>query len=64
MNTYSISTIFFTSAELKFFKDKFGYNVNDIFYSSDEEIDMSLSEEKDFLFKEGIPRILARFYAF
>lgn len=62
METYYISKKFFTKEELTNFKDKFGYEIFEIDYTSSVgEIDFSESSEKEFLFKYGIPKILARF---
>lgn len=59
-----ISERFFTSEELKEFEQKHGYKVTEISYSSvNGEIDFSISEEKEFLMREGFPMILARFFA-
>lgn len=57
-----ISERFFTSEELKTFERRHGYAVTTIGYMcSSGEIDFSEPEEKAFLMKYGIPRILARF---
>lgn len=57
-----ISERFFTSEELKKFEQRHGYKVTEISYSSvNGEIDCADPEEKEFIMKYGIPRILARF---
>lgn len=64
INKYYISERFFTPEEIKVFKEKHGYNIKEIYYSSFEgEIDFSDKDEKEFLMENGFPRILARFFA-
>lgn len=59
---FFISERFFTKEELEVFEKRHGYKVSEIHYmSSSGEIDCSDPEEKDFIMKYGIPRILARF---
>lgn len=61
---FYISQRFFTDTELKYFRDKHGYNVTTIYYvSSFGEIDFSEKAEKEFLFKKGYPKISARFFS-
>jgi hypothetical protein len=58
-----ISERFFTKEELDSFVETHGYSITDISYSSTEgEIDFSSKEEKEYLLREGHPRILARFF--
>jgi hypothetical protein len=64
LQKFYISELFFTKEELKSFFERYGYNITEIYYSSISKIDFSKQDEKEFLFKEGISRILARFYAF
>lgn len=62
IKTIFISERFFTKEELDSFRKNHGYDVKEISYSSVEgEIDMSTSEQKEFLLKYGTPKILARF---
>lgn len=57
-----ISEKSFTAKELKDFKEKHGYNIKEVSYcSKDKQIDFTDLEEKDFLLKYGIPKVLARF---
>ena len=64
VKTYFISKRFFTDEELSTFKEKFGYELTEIDYSSSEgEIDFSDESEKKFLLEKGYPMILARFFA-
>lgn len=57
-----ISARFFTPKELQEFEEKHGYKVTEVWYMcSTGEIDCSEPEEKEFIMKYGIPRILARF---
>ncbi|MFV0183977.1 hypothetical protein ACTS9U_07150 [Empedobacter falsenii] len=62
LKTFYISERFFTIDELEKFKQKFGYAVSEISYSSSIEIDFRKNDEKEFLFKKGYPMILARFF--
>ncbi len=62
LKTFNISERYFTYTELEKFKQRFGYSVSEITYSSTIEIDFSLKEEKEFLFRKGYPMILARFF--
>lgn len=57
-----ISAKFFTREELQEFKKRHGYEVTEISYACKEEIDFSQPEEKEFLMREGFPKILARFF--
>ena len=64
MIKYYISERFFTFEEIKMFKLKFGYDIKEIDYMSlNGEIDFSTKDEKEFLLKNGFPKILARFFA-
>jgi len=64
LETYYISHRFFTENEIQYFKTKFGYFINEIDYTTSMgEIDFSKKDEKQFLFKNGYPKILARFFA-
>lgn len=59
---YYISERFFTSEELKEFEQRHGYKVSEVYYvCSTGEINCADPEEKEFIMKYGIPRILARF---
>ncbi|GIZ15292.1 hypothetical protein [Capnocytophaga catalasegens] len=61
---YYISERFFTKDELKSFEQKHGYKVTEIHYMCIHgEIDFSEPKEKEFLMREGFPKILARFFA-
>lgn len=60
---FYISNRFFSELELLNFREKFGHNINEISYSSSKEIDFSNKDEKTFLFKNGYPKILARFFS-
>lgn len=60
---FFISERFFSSEELEQFEKTHGYKVTEIGYMCANEIDFSDSEEKEFLMKEGFPKILARFFA-
>lgn len=63
LKKYYISESFFTDVELKDFRKKFGFDLKNISYSSTNgEIDFSDKAEKDYLLKNGHPRILARFF--
>lgn len=62
LKIFYISKSFFTVQEMDNFKDKFGYSISEISYSSSVEIDFSKKEEKEFLFHKGYPIISARFY--
>jgi len=62
METIYISEKYFTTEELKAFKEQHNYDLKEIKYSTTNgEIDFSKQEEKEFLFKYGVPKILARF---
>lgn len=62
IKTFYISEHFFTKEEIYLFYKEHGYNIKEISYSSSEgEIDFSATEQKEFLLKEGFPKILARF---
>lgn len=62
LERYYISERFFTKEELELFEKTHGYKVTEGWYmSSQGEIDCSDPEEKAFIMKYGIPRILARF---
>lgn len=64
LKTYFISERFFTKEEITSFKEKHGYDIKDISYSSIEgEIDFSEPHEKEFLLKEGFPKISDRFFS-
>lgn len=64
ITTYYISERFFTKEELSSFREKNGYDIKEISYSSSEgEIDFSDTEQKEFLIKEGFPKISARFFS-
>ncbi|WP_447951313.1 hypothetical protein [Chryseobacterium koreense] len=63
LDKYHISERFFSKEELKAFREKFGYNIKDLYYSSSEEIDFAQEDEKDFLLENGYPKISARFFA-
>lgn len=62
LEKHYISEGFFTDEEIKEFKEKFGYDIRSIYYASKYEIDFSNSNEKEYLLKQGHPRILARFF--
>ena len=57
------SARFFTQEEFQEFKKRHGYEVTEISYACNKEIDFSQPEEKEFLMREGFPMILARFFA-
>lgn len=61
IKSYFISKKDFTEEELSQFIVNYGYKIEEIFYSSEIEIDFSNKDEKDFLLKNGVPKILARF---
>jgi hypothetical protein len=61
IKTFYISERFFTEQELTSFREAHGYDIKEISYSSYQEEDFSLSDQKEFLFKFGTPKILARF---
>jgi hypothetical protein len=64
MDTYYISESYFTPSEINSFKDKFGYEIKQIKYSSSNGIiDFSIEAEKSFLLKYGYPKISARFFS-
>lgn len=64
MEKYYISERFFTTDEIKTFKEKHNYHIKEIEYSSSiGEINFSEKEEKEFLLQKGYPKILARFFA-
>ncbi len=63
IKTYFISERFFTNDEIKSFKNLFRFDLKDIEYSSQIEIDFNNLEEKEFLLQKGYPKILARFFA-
>lgn len=64
LQTIFISQKYFTKEELSLFSEKFGYQINEISYSSSGgEIDFSNENEKIFLLEKGYPKILARFFA-
>ena len=65
LQKYFISKRFFTEEELTIFRERHQYDVFEISYTcSHGEIDMSVPEEKEFLMKNGHPRILARFFGY
>ena len=64
IKTIFISERFFTKEELDSFRINQGYDIKEISYSSsDGEIDFNIPDQKEFLLKEGYPKILARFFA-
>ncbi|TDX84055.1 hypothetical protein [Epilithonimonas xixisoli] len=64
LQTIFISQKYFTKEELSLFKEKFGYQINEISYSSSGgEVDFADENEKTFLLEKGYPKILARFFA-
>lgn len=64
LESFYISERFFTKDEISAFKEKHGFDLKEIEYSSTTgEIDFSVKEEKDFLLENGYPKILARFFA-
>lgn len=64
IKTFFISERFFTKEELTSFRKEQGYDIKEISYSSVEgEIDFSIDDQKEFLLKEGFPKILSRFFA-
>lgn len=63
IESFYISSRFFSNREIKSFFEKFGYNITEISYSSSAgEIDFSNQDEKQFLFEKGYPKILSRFF--
>ena len=62
LEKHYISERYFTDEEIKEFKAKFDYEVSSIYYASKFEIDFSNADEKEYLLKQGYPRILARFF--
>ena len=64
IKTIFISERFFTKEETDSFRVNHGYDIKEISYSSSEgEIDFNIPDQKEFLLKEGYPKILARFFA-
>lgn len=64
IRTFYISERFFTKEELTSFRKVHDYDIKEISYSSVEgEIDFSIADQKEFLLKEGFPKILERFFA-
>ena len=64
LETFYISETYFTLEEIKNFKEKFGYDIKEIDYTSATgEIDFTKKDEKEFLLSKGYPKILARFFA-
>ena len=64
IKTIFISERFFTKEELDSFRINQCYDIKEISYSSsDGEIDFNIPDQKEFLLKEGYPKILARFFA-
>jgi hypothetical protein len=62
LKTIYISERFFTKEEIASFRKEHGYDIKEISYSSSQgEIDFSTADQKEFLFKYGTPKILARF---
>jgi len=62
LKTFYISERFFTKEEITSFRKEHGYDIKEISYSCESEIDFSDEDGKQYLFKEGHPKILARFF--
>ena len=61
LKTFYISERFFTKKEITSFRKEHGYDIKEISYSCENEMDFSNTEDKKFLFEYGVPKILARF---
>lgn len=60
--SFHISEKYFSKEEIKAFREKFGYDIKSLDYSSKIEVDFSNEAEKSFLLEKGYPKISARFY--